>query len=80
MFKVPCFGCGMTRAFVSALRLDFASAFSYHPMFWSLPLIALYYWRDGKVFKSEKGNTFVFFALFIGFLFVGIMRIGKEIF
>ncbi len=33
IFKIGCPFCGMTRAHLSALRLDFASAFSYHPLF-----------------------------------------------
>ena len=30
---IPCFGCGMTRALISCLRLDFIAAFYYHPLF-----------------------------------------------
>lgn len=30
---LPCPGCGMTRAWLSAFRLDFKSAFFYHPLF-----------------------------------------------
>ena len=28
----------MTRACMSALKLDFAAAFHYHPLFWALPI------------------------------------------
>jgi hypothetical protein len=38
LFHIPCPGCGMTRAFVSAFRLDFQMAFLYHPLF---PVFAL---------------------------------------
>lgn len=31
-FGISCPGCGMTRALLAALRLDFAAAFSYHPV------------------------------------------------
>ena len=34
LFGIDCPGCGLTRACLSALRLDFASAFEYHPLFW----------------------------------------------
>lgn len=34
---VSCPGCGMTRAWKSVLYLDFAAAFSYHPL-WILPV------------------------------------------
>lgn len=31
---VSCAGCGMTRAWLSLLRLDLPAAFAYHPLFW----------------------------------------------
>lgn len=33
IFHIDCPGCGLTRAFWAALRLDFKTAFSYHPLF-----------------------------------------------
>lgn len=33
IFGICCPFCGMTRAHLAALRLDFAAAFSYHPVF-----------------------------------------------
>ena len=39
-FGVSCPGCGMTRAWLRVLHLDFAGAFFYHPLFWAAPLIA----------------------------------------
>ena len=38
--------CGMTRALLAALRLDFAAAFSYHPLFFLLPFFLLGYYLD----------------------------------
>lgn len=37
---VSCPGCGMTRAWLSLLRLDLGAAWGYHPLFW-LPPVAL---------------------------------------
>ncbi len=37
---ISCPGCGMTRAWLSLLRLDLAGAFYYHPLF-LLPAIAV---------------------------------------
>jgi len=31
---ISCPGCGITRAVLSALRLDFKTALYYHPLFW----------------------------------------------
>ena len=35
---ISCPGCGMTRAWLAVLRLDFAAALHYHPLFWAPPL------------------------------------------
>ncbi len=35
---IPCPGCGMTRAWLAALRGDFAAAAAYHPLFWAVPV------------------------------------------
>lgn len=35
---ISCAGCGMTRAWLSVFRLDFKSAFYYHPLFW-MPIV-----------------------------------------
>ncbi len=37
---IPCPGCGLTRAFLSLLYGDIASAFFYHPLFFMVPLVA----------------------------------------
>lgn len=38
-FGISCPGCGMTRAWLSVLRLDFSSAFACHPLFLLAPLV-----------------------------------------
>lgn len=53
---LPCITCGMTRAWLAAFRLDLASAFSYHPVFWSVPVLAVFALYDGRVFKSKMWN------------------------
>ncbi len=40
LFGIPCPLCGITRAFLSVLRGDFASAFYYHPL-WPLVLLVI---------------------------------------
>ena len=64
---IPCPGCGMTRAWLSALRLDFADAFRMHGMFWSVPLLVLYYLTDGRIF-GKKADTVVLALICAGFL------------
>ena len=38
---LPCPTCGMSRAWLCALRLDLPAAFFWHPLFWTVPLVAL---------------------------------------
>ncbi len=74
-FHIVCPCCGFTRAVLHAVRLDFASAFFYHPMFWSFPLIVLLFLTDGKLFKKERWNRFTFAVLILGFAAVWVVRL-----
>lgn len=38
---IPCPGCGLSRAYIALLHLNFREAFSYHPMFWAVPVLGL---------------------------------------
>lgn len=66
--KIECFGCGMTRALVAALKFQFAIAFSYHAMFWSVPILYLAFLLDGKIFKKRWLNITLFALIGIGFI------------
>lgn len=78
VFDVPCAikaltgfncpGCGMTRAVLAALRLDFAAAFAYNRMFWSLPLLYWCFLKDGKIFESRILNIVLYTAMTILFM------------
>ena len=39
LFHVSCPACGMCRAWLAALKLDFAGAFAYHPLFLLGPVV-----------------------------------------
>lgn len=43
---LACPGCGMTRAWLAALRLDLAAAVAYHPLFWVVPLAVALLWAQ----------------------------------
>lgn len=75
-FGIVCPGCYMTRAILAALRLDFAAAFRYHPMFFTLPVIAAYIWNDGRLFKNSLLNYGILSAIGIGFTVCYIMRLN----
>ena len=63
----PCPGCGMTRAVFSALRLDFTAAFSFHWMFWSVPVLLVYFLLDGKLFRKKWLNRGILWLIGVGF-------------
>lgn len=64
---IPCPGCGMTRALSAALRFDFRTAFSYHAMFWALPLMYLFLIYDLSPFRSRLLNRLCGGVLIAGF-------------
>ncbi len=65
---INCLGCGMTRAWLSALRLDLAAAVDYHLMFWSVPFIYISFLLDGNLFQNKKLNTAFHIAVLLGFV------------
>lgn len=68
LFGIPCPGCGMTRAFVNVIKLDFVGAFEMHAMFWSMPILLGYYLKDWHLFKNKWINIGVISLIGIGFL------------
>ena len=70
---IPCPGCGMTRAVVSALRLDFASAFRFHPLFPIAPLFIAYIFAEDMLpSKASRVLAAVFAILFFSVYFFRI--------
>ena len=69
---VSCAGCGMTRAWLSVLRLDFKAAFYYHPLFFTVPFaLAVIFFKE----KIPKWLRYSFYtALVIAFTAVYIYR------
>ena len=51
---IDCIGCGLTRAFISLLKLDIAAAFSYHPAFWTVPILFAELFFDIRLFGKPK--------------------------
>ena len=74
LFKSPCPGCGMTRALIAALHLDFNTAFSYHMMFWSVPLLYIAFLFDAKPFRRRYLNISFYIILAAGFAINWIIR------
>lgn len=63
---ISCAGCGMTRAWFRVLHLDFSGAFTYHPLFFVVPIAATWF-----IFKKRinanlyKVGIIVFAILFL---------------
>lgn len=63
---ISCFGCGMTRAVLSAAHLDFSTAFHFHPL-WMVPGIwVISYMLRNKYPKLFFGVCVIAIVLFVG--------------
>ncbi len=49
---ISCAGCGMTRAYLSLLHLDFREAFHYHPLFWLPPVFLVILYKKNRIKPS----------------------------
>ena len=65
LLGISCPGCGMTRAFLALIQLDFKSAFYFHPLVGVVIMIMLY-------IVTSKFNVIIFSKQSKGFLFWGI--------
>ena len=74
-FGVPCPGCGMTRAWLSVLRLDLSAAFAYHPMFWSVPILYVYFLANGRLLPYKYADTAVLIAIALGFAVNWVLKL-----
>lgn len=72
---ISCAGCGMTRAYLSLLHLDIKNAFTYHPLFWSVPLVILIFvlYKAGKI-SARTANCIKYFIVFL-FIIVYVVRL-----
>ena len=72
---VICPGCGMGRAWLSALRLDMAGALRFHPMFWVVPVVALFGMYDFQLIPVRWLNILVLAALGLGVTVCYLLRL-----
>lgn len=77
MTGIPCPGCGMTRAWLAALRLDFAAAIAYHPLFWAVPIAFLlaFVREETTSGKVKRGIDIVIAVLCVLVISVWIVRL-----
>lgn len=69
---VSCPGCGMSRAFVSLLHLDFVQAFRYHPLY-PIVIVGLIIWflHKKKIIGISKKTQDILLIL-VALLFVAV--------
>lgn len=72
---IPCPGCGMSHAMFAVMRLDFAEAFSWHPMFWSMPVLYFYFLYDIKDMKYPLLHKTILILLGVGFLLNWVIKL-----
>lgn len=66
---MDCPGCGMTRAVLSVVRLDFKMALIYHSLFWVPIVCAVYYVFREKLYIGKKNEMIAIFVFLFMFLF-----------
>jgi len=72
---ISCPGCGMSRAVVSLLSLDFNQAFTMHPLVFCLPFAVLIYFKR-KSIPEKVMTTLCVFALIL-LLAVYLIRMAQ---
>ena len=77
VFHVICPGCGMTRAVSAVLHLDMRSAWMYHPMVYTLPMLGVYILKDGQAFRNKCVNVIVLSIIGVGFLINYIFKLAE---
>ncbi len=73
-FGIPCPGCGISRAFMSALQLDFAAAFEYNPLWILVPVVLIIVTALSAYDKNRAVEIIVIAFIVLAFL-VYIYRI-----
>lgn len=73
---VPCPVCGMTRAYLSLLTLDFDTAFKYNSSFWMFPIICIVGILAAMDKKRTKQWLITFFSLLALFIILWVVRLA----
>lgn len=69
LFDIPCPGCGMTRAYLALLKLDFYEALHYHglfpvPFFWAIYQLCRKYIKINRLLE----NILLILSVFLFFI------------
>ena len=72
----PCPSCGMTRAHIEVLKLNFKKAFNYHPLFMlpSIIFLVVMLRNKSKIANYIYNNNFITITVLIIFIAVYVVR------
>lgn len=77
---VSCPGCGMTRAWLALLHLDFPLAFSCHPLFFLAPLFLLVFLFEDRIdFRKYRWAVILTAVLFFLVYFIRLIWFPDDI-
>ena len=76
---ISCFGCGMSRAAIALLQLDFALAFKMHPMIFIMPFVALVILFRKKIPKKVLNGLFIIGAVLMVGTYVYRLIAGSDV-
>lgn len=65
---ISCAGCGMTRAWLCVVKLDFSGAFYCHPLYWMIPFLLILYLMRKKI----TGKVVHFFISSFAVIFITV--------
>lgn len=80
LFGITCPGCGMSRAWIAFFKLDFKSAFSFHPLFIPITCVLLYALHREVLPKKlpQKAETVLFILVGSAAVILWIYRLFSD--
>ena len=76
LFNYPCPACGITRAWIAFFSGKIDLSFTYHPLFWLIPVIViLFLLRKVPQLKRLYYKNFVWVTIIIIFLLAYLVRV-----
>lgn len=67
IFKIPCPGCGITRAYLCLFQGQIKEAFRFHPLFWLIPIMIIFF-----ILRHVKKLQFLYKYHIIWIIFIAI--------
>lgn len=72
---ISCPGCGMTRAYFCLASFDFKGAFWYHPLWWMVPFVPVFWLIHKRGVISRNAYLYFLYIFAASFLFTHLIRL-----